>query len=101
MGAYVALLTIDLHFPDAGSLKAKRKELQSVKARLRQKLGASVAEVDHQDVWQRSTLGAALVARSPSLAEHEADAVERYLVDRYPETVSVARTVVSFEEVAG
>ena len=32
--AYVALLLIDLHFPDAGSLKAKRKELQSVKAQL-------------------------------------------------------------------
>lgn len=101
MSAYVALLTIELHFPDAGSLKAKRKELQSVKARLRQKLGASVAEVAHQDTWQRSTLGAALVAGSASLVEHEADAVERYLVDRYPETVSVARTVVSFEEVSG
>ena len=101
MSAYVALLTIHLHFPDAGSLKAKRKELQSVKARLRQKLGASVAEVDHQDTWQRSTLGAALVAGTPTLAEHEADAVARYLFDRYPETVSIERTVVSFDEVSG
>lgn len=101
MGAYVALLTIDLHFPESGSLKAKRKELQSVKARLRQKLGASVAEVDHQDAWQRSTLGAAVVAGSPALADRQADAVERYLVDRYPETVSVGRTVVSFAEVEG
>lgn len=97
----MALLTIDLHFPEAGSLKAKRKELQSVKARLQQKLGASVAEVDHQDVWQRSTLGAALVAGSPSLADRQADAVERYLVARYPETVTVGRTVVSFAEVEG
>lgn len=101
MSAYVALLTIHLHFPEAGSLKGKRKELQSVKARLRQKLGASVAEVDHQNLWQRSTLGAALVAGSPALAEREADAVERYLYDRYPETVSVEKTVVSFEEVEG
>lgn len=101
MGAYVALLTIDLHFPDVGSLKGKRKELQSVKARLRQKLGASVAEVDHQDLWQRSTLAAALVAGTPTLADHEADAVERYLFDRYPETVTIERTVVSFDEVSG
>ncbi len=101
MGAYVALLTIDLHFPDVGSLKGKRKELQSVKARLRQKLGASVAEVDHQDTWQRSTLAAALVAGTPTLVGHEADAVERYLFDRYPETVSIERTVVSFDEVSG
>ncbi|MBJ7520802.1 MAG: DUF503 domain-containing protein [Solirubrobacteraceae bacterium] len=101
MGAYVALLTIDLHFPDVGSLKGKRKELQSVKARLHQKLGASVAEVGHQDIWQRSTLGAALVSGSMTLVEHEADAVERYLYDRYPETVSIERTVVSFDEVSG
>ncbi len=101
MGAYVALLTIDLHFPDVGSLKGKRKELQSVKARLHQKLGASVAEVGHQDIWQRSTLGAALVSGSMTLVEREADAVERYLYDRYPETVSIERTVVSFDEVSG
>ena len=54
--AYVALLTIDLHFPDAGSLKAKRRELASVKALLHQRLAVAVAEVDHQDLWQRSTL---------------------------------------------
>lgn len=101
MGAYVALMTIDLHFPDAGSLKAKRSEVQSVKARLRQRLGASVAEVDHQDVWQRSTLAAALVAGTQTLAEREADAVERFLYDRYPETVSIGRTLVSFAELEG
>ena len=100
MSAYVALMTIELHFPDAGSLKAKRSELQSVKARLRQRLGASVAEVEHQDVWQRSTLAAALVAGTVSLVEHEADAVERYLVDRYPDGCRITRTVVSFEEAA-
>lgn len=101
MGAYVALLTIDLHFPDAGSLKAKRKELQAVKARLRQKLGASVAEVDHHDVWQRSTLGAAVVAGTPVLADQHADAVERYLIGRYPESVRIGRTVVSFADMEG
>ena len=61
--AYVALLLIDLHFPDAGSLKAKRKELAPVKAQLHTRLGAAVAEVDHQDLWQRSTLAATLVQR--------------------------------------
>jgi uncharacterized protein YlxP (DUF503 family) len=99
--AYVALLTIDLHFPDAGSLKAKRSELQSVKARLRDRLGASVAEVDHQDVWQRTTLAAGLVAGTATLVEQEADAVERYLIDRYPDGCRIERTVRSFDEVSG
>ncbi|MBJ7330005.1 MAG: DUF503 domain-containing protein [Solirubrobacteraceae bacterium] len=101
MGAYVALLTIHLHFPESGSLKEKRAELNSVKARLRQKLGASVAEVDHQDTWQRSTLAAALVAGTYTLVEHEADAVERYMVDRFPDGCRIERTLASFEEVWG
>ena len=54
MSAYVALLLVDLHFPQAGSLKAKRKELSSLKGQLQQRLNCAVAEVDHQDTWQRA-----------------------------------------------
>jgi len=68
MSAYVALLLVHLHFPDAGGLKARRAELQSVKAQLHGRHGLTVAEVDHQDVWQRSTLAAALTGFL--LAEH-------------------------------
>jgi uncharacterized protein len=63
---FVVLLQVHLHFPDAGSLKAKRSELNAVKAHLRQRMGASVAEVAHQDSWQRSTLAVALAGRSAS-----------------------------------
>ena len=61
---FVAVLVIDLHFPQAGSLKGKRKELSSIKAQLHGRLGAAVAEVGHQDLWQRSTLTAALTGGS-------------------------------------
>ena len=44
---------------NVGSLKGKRAELNRVKALLRERLGASVAEVAHQDSWQRSTLAVA------------------------------------------
>ena len=42
--------------------KGKRKELQSVKTGLQRKFGAAVAETDHHDLWQRSSLTAALVS---------------------------------------
>ena len=61
-GGFVAVLVIDVHFPDAGSLKGKRKELSSLKAQLQTRLGLAVAETGHQDLWQRSTLTAALVS---------------------------------------
>jgi len=60
---YVGILTVELHFPESGSLKGKRKHLKSAQARLRERFGASVAEVDHHDLWQRSRLTVACAAR--------------------------------------
>jgi len=99
VGAYVALLRIELHFPEAGSLKAKRKELSSVKALLHQRMGLSIAEVDHHDLWQRATLAAALTGGSIGAVESASDRVERFLLERFPESVRVERTVRSFDEV--
>jgi hypothetical protein len=56
--AFVVLMRVHLHFPEVGSLKGKRAELNRVKAHLRERCGATVAEVAHQDTWQRSTLAA-------------------------------------------
>ena len=63
MPGYVAILTVELHFPEAGSLKGKRKHVLSAKAQLQNRFGASVAEVDHHELWQRCGLTAAFVAR--------------------------------------
>ena len=101
MGAYVALLLIHLQFPDAGSLKAKRKELSSIKAGLHNRLGASVAEIDHHDLWQRATLTAALTARSLQALSSAADRAERWLESRVPDGVRVQRIVASVEELQG
>ena len=96
--AYVALLLVDLHFPDAGSLKAKRKDVASVKAQLHGRLGCAVAEVDHQDTWQRSTLSVALTSGSARELDRAVDRVERYLVDRYPDGAVVRRLQASAED---
>jgi len=53
----VGLLTLELHIPDAQSLKDKRQVLRGLKDRLRQKFNVAVAELDHHDVWQRSVVG--------------------------------------------
>jgi uncharacterized protein len=47
--AYVVLMRVHLTFPDVGSLKGKRAELNRVKAHLRDRIGAAVAEVGQQD----------------------------------------------------
>ena len=97
--AYVALLLIHLHFPEAGSLKAKRKDLASVKAQLHGRMGVTVAEVEHQDLWQRATLAAALTGGSPTQLDSATDRVERFVLERFPETSRVERRLVSIDEV--
>jgi uncharacterized protein YlxP (DUF503 family) len=87
--AYVVLMRVHLYFPEAGSLKGKRAELNRVKAFLREKLHLSVAEVGHQDSWQRSTLAVAIAARSAALAEETVDAVRRALDARLPQGVRI------------
>ena len=76
---YVGILTVELHFPENGSLKGKRKYIKSAKAHLRERFGASVAEVDHHDLWQRSTLSVACVAREHRELQNLLDAAVRYL----------------------
>src|SRR5579863_8801924 len=53
----VGLLTLELHIPDAQSLKDKRQVLRSLKDKLRREFNVAVAELDHHDVWQRSVIG--------------------------------------------
>ena len=53
----IGLLTLEIHIPDAHSLKDKRQVLRSLKDRLRGQFNVAVAELDHQDVWQRSLVG--------------------------------------------
>lgn len=96
--SFLAFLEIDLHFPEGADLKGKRKELQSVKTGLQKRFGATVAETDHQDLWQRSTLCAAVVSGEERGVVERADAIERWLVGRYPEGATVRRTIRSADE---
>jgi len=59
---FVGIVRIELHLPGAASLKDKRAVLRSLKERIRQQARAAVAEVDHQDLWQRAALGVAVVS---------------------------------------
>lgn len=99
--AFLCLIRIHLHFPENGSLKGKRKELQSAKAQLQRRFGAAVAETDHHELWQRSELSAALVAREAGPLIGVADDLERWVGGRYPEGSRVERTVMSDADLLG
>lgn len=52
---------LDLHFPGARSLKDKRQALRSLETRIRNRFNVSIAEVEHQDLWQRARLAVVTV----------------------------------------
>lgn len=58
----VGVATFTLFLPAVGSLKGKRAILNSVKGRVRSRFNASIAEVDDLDLWQKATLGVAVVS---------------------------------------
>jgi uncharacterized protein len=91
---YVGILTVELHFPESGSLKGKRKYVKSATAQLRARFGASVAEVDHHDLWQRSSLTVACVASGHRELQEHLDAVVRHLGSQGFELLRADREVV-------
>ena len=95
---FVCVLEIELHFPENGSLKGKRRELSSLKAQLQRRFGASVAETDHHELWQRAGLTAALVGRDAGLLKDRAADVERYLWGMFPDGATMESLVMSTED---
>jgi len=96
-GGYVGILAIELHFPEAGSLKGKRRHVQSAKAQLRERFGAAVAEVGHHELWQRARLALAVVAREHRALEELLDGAERWLHAQEYVVVSIEREIVALE----
>lgn len=74
----VGVLTLELFFPHARSLKDKRRILHGLKDRLRRRYNIALAELDHQDKWQRSVVGVVTLNSQASIVE---DILNRALAD--------------------
>jgi uncharacterized protein len=89
----VGLLSVELYLPASHSLKEKRMVLRRVKDRVK-KFNVAVAEVEHQDVWQRAGLGIVTISSSNSHADRELAAVVEEIERVEPGLIS--RTEVEF-----
>ena len=69
--------------------------MRSAKAQLQNRVGASVAEVDHHDLWQRARLTVACVAREHREVEQLLEEAVRYLNGQEYELVRAEREVVT------
>jgi uncharacterized protein YlxP (DUF503 family) len=76
---HAAAVCFDLHIPESRSLKVKRAAIRPIVDGLRHRFRVSVAEVDHQDRWQRAAIGVAVVAPSDRHLREVLDHVGRFV----------------------
>jgi uncharacterized protein len=95
---YVGILSIELHFPEAGSLKAKRRHVKSAKAQLQQRFAGSVAEVDHHELWQRAALVMSCAARGIGELHERLDGADRWLHGQDWVVSRIERRVLSLDD---
>ncbi len=81
MAMIVAVGTFELHFPEVHSLKEKRQALRCVIDRVRAKFNASISEVDNNDLWQRGTIGVALVSNDRTLLTQMGQKIDEIIAD--------------------
>jgi hypothetical protein len=94
---HAAAIRIELRLAEVHSLKGKRAVLRPVIRRLRA-MELSVSEVDHQDTWQRATLGVAVVARQAGRLDEVVATVQRSLLE--DPTIEVIEMDVTHMEVS-
>ena len=95
---YVGIYSFELFLPESHSLKEKRMVVKSVKAHLQNRVGCSIAEVDHHDVWQRVRITLSCTAREAGEAARLLDDAERWLAGQGLDPIAVERGVVSLDD---
>jgi len=73
----VGVITLELRLDESHSLKDKRHYVKGLKDRLRNKFNVSVAEIDHQELWQRGLVAVVTVSSDQAHAEQVLQNVER------------------------
>jgi uncharacterized protein len=78
---HAAAVCFDLHVPQSRSLKTKRAAIRPIVDGLRHRYRVSVAEVDHQNQWQRAAIGVAVVGGTSAQVREVLASVERFVAN--------------------
>lgn len=89
----IGVCTLELHIPEAASLKDKRSILKSLLSRLHQQFNVSAAEVDQNDLWQSAVIGMAVVSNSTRHAQEMINCMLDWIETGYPQVQIVRQTI--------
>jgi len=89
---FVGVARFDLRLPGATSLKDKRSVVRQLSSMLHQRFRCSVAEVEHQDLRQRATMGVSIVSDTSFHARQVLAAVSKH-IETHPGVEMIGETI--------
>jgi uncharacterized protein YlxP (DUF503 family) len=98
---FIGIAKFELFIPASASLKDKRRVVRSVTGTLRAKFNIAVAEVDHQDLWQRAAVGTSCIADSTAHCRKMMQEIEKWIarsIAGNAEIIDSSFEVVSLED---
>lgn len=101
---FIGVGRFEVFIPESGSLKDKRHLLRTVTTTVHSRFRVAIAEVDHQDLWQRATFGVSCVADSATqcrkVLQEVEKAIGRAAINEGAEIISHAIDIISEEDLA-
>jgi len=88
-GTKIGVLSLHLRLEGCDSLKAKRRRLKPLLARLPREFNVSVAEVGHLDAWQDTLIACALVSNDAAHAQRALQSVVNWIETHWPDVLLV------------
>lgn len=99
---FIGVSRLELRIPASGSLKTKRHVVKGLTGGLRAKFNVAVAEIDHQDLWQRASIGVTCIADSSFHVQKMLREIERFVArDGRVEILDAVTDVHSWSELDG
>lgn len=84
---FTGVLCLELYLHNAHSLKDKRTVVNAILDRIRARFNVSACQLDDHDLWQRATLGVAVISNDAATANKVLNHVRDH-VDEYSESDS-------------
>jgi uncharacterized protein YlxP (DUF503 family) len=83
--AAIGFLNLYLHIPGCASLKEKRRRLKPLIARLQREFNISVAEIDHQDIWQNALIGCVMISNDAVFTRKNLSNIVKWIDHNWPD----------------
>jgi len=81
----LGVLRLHLYIPGCTSLKEKRRRLKPFLVRLHREFNISASEMEHQDSWQETIVGCALLGNDSRYVQRSLEQITNWIESNWPD----------------